>query len=87
MILYQVTPGPDRFRHLPTAWLAIAGLLLALRVGAVFAGRETAQVLYPSHLRFDSLAFGVLLAHSSIIDQQCCTRSSRNGGRQQCCWR
>ena len=63
MILYQVTPGPDRFRHLPAAWLAIAGLSLALRAGAVFAGRETAQVIYPSHLRLDSLAFGVLLAH------------------------
>ena len=55
---------PDPFAHLPAICLAIAAGVLALRVYNSFANDYgTRTHFYPTHLRMDSLMFGVLLAY------------------------
>jgi peptidoglycan/LPS O-acetylase OafA/YrhL len=57
----------DRFRRAPVRWAAVlAGALgvaaLAIRWAMVRSGAEAGDVLFLTHTRLDSLAFGVLLS-------------------------
>lgn len=55
---------PNPFAHLPMICLAVAGACLAIRItnGALFAYSHKIH-LHPSHIRLDSLFFGVLLSY------------------------
>ena len=56
--------GRDPFRRLPILCVAVALLLLALRIITHYHGRYSDQLrLEPTHLRLDSLLSGVLLSY------------------------
>jgi peptidoglycan/LPS O-acetylase OafA/YrhL len=56
--------GKDPFARLPAIIIAAAAAMLALRIGLAVSQPYRPHVhVYPSHLRFDSLLFGVLLAY------------------------
>jgi peptidoglycan/LPS O-acetylase OafA/YrhL len=53
--------GGDPFRRMPVVFACVAGIELALRL---LDSRGVLPRLHESHLRFDSLLFGVLLAYT-----------------------
>ncbi len=70
--------GAGAFRGLPALFVAVAALLLGLRIHAASQHSFSAMThLYTTHLRVDSLLFGVLLAYLRHRDPAGLTRLVR----------
>jgi peptidoglycan/LPS O-acetylase OafA/YrhL len=64
LLLFLRVPGPDPFPALPKVVLAMAMGVLLLRTGMLFIHPFWVKThLFPTHLRFDSLMFGVLVSY------------------------